>query len=145
MIRRIARLTLALVTATALMSGAALAAGDAAKGKKVYNKCKACHSLKAGKNKIGPSLNGIIGRASASEDGFKYSKAMKGANLTWDEETLQKVSDQAQEIPSRHQDGLPRTKKGKATRRSARLPQRGGDVGLAPARVTHFAHNPLPF
>ncbi len=90
MIRRIARLTLALVTATALMSGAALAAGDAAKGKKVYNKCKACHSLKAGKNKIGPSLHGIIGRASASEDGFKYSKAMKGANLTWDEETLQK-------------------------------------------------------
>ncbi len=90
MIRRIARLTLALVTATALMSGAALAAGDAAKGKKVYNKCKACHSLKAGKNKIGPSLHGIIGQASASVDGFKYSKAMKGANLTWDEETLQK-------------------------------------------------------
>ena len=90
MIRRIAKLALALVTATALMSGAALAAGDAAKGKKVFNKCKACHSLKAGKNKIGPSLNGIIGRAAGSVDGFKYSKAMKGSGLTWDEETLKK-------------------------------------------------------
>ena len=90
MIQRIAKLALALVTATALMSGAALADGDAAKGKKVFNKCKACHSLKAGKNKIGPSLNGIIGRASASVEGFKYSKAMKAANLTWDEETLEK-------------------------------------------------------
>lgn len=90
MIRKIIKLTLALVTATALLSGAALAGGDAAKGKKVFNKCKACHSLKAGKNKIGPSLNGIIGRASASVDGYKYSKAMKAANLTWDEETLKK-------------------------------------------------------
>ena len=92
MIRRIAKLALALATATALMSGAALASsdGDAAKGKKVFNKCKACHSLKAGKNKIGPSLNGIIGRAAGAVDGFKYSKAMKGSGLTWDEETLKK-------------------------------------------------------
>ncbi len=90
MIRKIAKLTFALVTATALMSGAALASDHAAKGKKVFNKCKACHSLKAGKNKIGPSLNGIIGRASGTVDGYKYSKAMKAANLTWDEDTLEK-------------------------------------------------------
>jgi len=90
MIRKVAKLALALVTATALMSGAALAAGDTAKGKKVFNKCKACHSLKAGKNKIGPSLNGIVGRAAASADGFKYSKAMKASGLTWDEATLKK-------------------------------------------------------
>ena len=89
MIRRIAKLALALATATALMSGAALAAGDAAKGKRVFNKCKACHSLKAGKNKIGPSLSGIIGRAAASVDSFKkYSPAMKESGITWDEETL---------------------------------------------------------
>ncbi len=90
MIRKIAKLAFALVTATALMSGAALAGGDAAKGKKVFNKCKACHSLKAGKNKIGPSLNGIIGRAAATVEGYKYSKAMKASGLTWDDETLQK-------------------------------------------------------
>ena len=62
--------------ALALASGAAGAA-DAKKGKKVFNKCKACHTMKAGKNKIGPSLHGIMGRKAASVPKFKYSKAMK--------------------------------------------------------------------
>ena len=87
--RRVLNLALALVAATVLASGSALA-GDAAKGKKVYNKCKACHSLKAGKNKIGPSLNGVIGRAAGAVEGYKYSKAMMESGLTWDDETLAK-------------------------------------------------------
>ena len=38
-------------------------AADVKKGKKVFNKCKACHTLKAGgKNKVGPTLHGVIGR-----------------------------------------------------------------------------------
>ena len=65
-------------------------AADAKKGKRVYNKCKACHALKAGKNKVGPSLYGILGRKAASVPKFKYSKAMKSSGLTWDEETLRK-------------------------------------------------------
>lgn len=72
------------------MSGAALADGDAAAGKKVFNKCKVCHSLEAGENKIGPSLAGVVGRAAGTVEGFKYSDAMKEAGLTWDEETLDK-------------------------------------------------------
>jgi cytochrome c len=75
--------------AAALAANPALAGGDAAKGKKVFNKCKACHTLKAGKHKIGPSLAGVIGREAGTADGFKkYSKAMKGSGLVWDEETL---------------------------------------------------------
>lgn len=70
------------------VSGAALADGDAAAGKKVFNKCKVCHSLAAGDNKIGPSLAGIIDRASGTVEGFKYSEAMAGAGLTWDAATL---------------------------------------------------------
>ncbi|MFE0759357.1 c-type cytochrome [Inquilinus sp. NPDC058860] len=66
------------------------AAGDAAKGKQVFAKCQACHSLDAGTNKLGPSLHGVIGRTSGSIDGFKYSDAMKNAHLTWDEATLDK-------------------------------------------------------
>lgn len=65
-------------------------AGDAAKGKKIFLKCAACHSLDAGVNKVGPSLHGIIGRAAASIAGFNYSDAMKGANLTWDAATIDK-------------------------------------------------------
>ena len=81
-------LALALAAATAFVSGSALADGDADKGKKVFNKCKACHSLEAGKNKIGPSLHGIFGRKSGSEAGYKYSSAMKNSGITWSEDTL---------------------------------------------------------
>jgi cytochrome c len=66
------------------------AAGDAAKGKQVFAKCQACHSLDAGTNKLGPSLHGVIGRASGAIDGFRYSDAMKNAHLTWDDATLDK-------------------------------------------------------
>src|SRR3546814_19111837 len=68
------------------MSGAALADGDAAAGKKVFNKCKVCHSLEAGENKIGPSLAGVVGRAAGTVEGFKYSDALSGAGLTRTEE-----------------------------------------------------------
>ena len=81
-------LALALAAATALMSGSALAEGDAKKGKKVFNKCKACHSLKAGQNKIGPSLAGVLGREAGGVDGFKYSKAMMESGITWTDEAL---------------------------------------------------------
>jgi len=87
---RVFSLALAAAVAAALVSGPVLAAGDAAKGKKVFNKCKACHSLKPGKNKIGPSLAGVIGRTAGTAEGYKYSKAMKGAGVTWNEETLDK-------------------------------------------------------
>ena len=78
--------------ATGLLIGSgvarALDAGDPAQGKKVFVKCQACHSLEAGVNKVGPSLHGIIGRASGSETDFSYSDAMKSANVHWTPETL---------------------------------------------------------
>ena len=45
-----------------LASGSLSVASDEAKGRRVFNKCRACHSLAVGISKIGPSLNGIIGR-----------------------------------------------------------------------------------
>ena len=70
------------------VSNAALAAGDVAKGQKIYKKCKACHALEAGKKKIGPSLHGVFGRTSGTLEGFKFSKAMKEAAVVWDETTM---------------------------------------------------------
>lgn len=70
------------------VSTAALAAGDVAKGQKIYKKCKACHALEAGKKKIGPSLHGVFGRTSGTLEGFKFSKAMKAAAIVWDETTI---------------------------------------------------------
>jgi cytochrome c len=67
----------------------ARADGDAAKGEAIFKKyCTVCHTTEAGKNKIGPSLHGVVGRKSASVDGFQYSDAMKKADKTWDEKTL---------------------------------------------------------
>lgn len=71
-----------------LGSQAALAEGDAAKGEKLFKKCKACHSLEAGKKKVGPSLAGLFGSTAGTVEGFKYSAAMKDSGIVWDEETL---------------------------------------------------------
>ena len=79
---------LAAVFAALALSAGNASAADAAKGKKVYNKCKACHALKAGKNKVGPTLHGVFGRKAAAVPGFKYSKAMKASGVTWDEKSL---------------------------------------------------------
>ena len=72
----------------------AMPAGNADKGKKIFRKCKACHAVgKTAKNKVGPVLNGIVGRKAASFKGYKYSKAMKAAaekGLTWDAANLDK-------------------------------------------------------
>ncbi len=66
----------------------AFAAGDAEKGKKVFNKCKACHFVDQEKNKAGPHLVGVMGRAAGSIEGYKYSKAMLESGVTWSEETI---------------------------------------------------------
>ena len=73
----------------ALSTTPALALGDAAAGKKVFKKCKACHVVDAEKHKTGPHLVNIMGRAAGSADGYKkYSNAMKSSGIVWNEETL---------------------------------------------------------
>src|SRR3954468_13160473 len=63
--------------------------GDAATGKLVFRKCQACHSLEPGKNGLGPSLSGIIGKKASSVTNYNYSPAMKSSSLTWDVATLE--------------------------------------------------------
>ena len=80
---------------TALLSAAVPAspslAQDAAAGEVVFAKCKACHIASEDKNKVGPSLLGVIGRTAGTHAGFKYSPAMVDAGkggLIWDEAKL---------------------------------------------------------
>ena len=74
----------------AALAGETAAAADLKNGKKVFRKCAACHSLDAGKIKIGPPLHGVLGRKAGTVPKFKYSKAMKSANVVWSAETLDK-------------------------------------------------------
>ena len=63
-------------------------AADVEAGKTAFKKCALCHTTEAGKNKIGPSLFGIVGRKPATLENFNYSEAMKKFDHTWDEGTL---------------------------------------------------------
>jgi len=60
-----------------------------ADGKELFERrCTGCHALD--KDKEGPRLRGVFGRPSASVATFKYSDAMKKANIKWNAETLDK-------------------------------------------------------
>lgn len=66
-------------------------AQDAAAGEKVFMQCKVCHIADKDQNKVGPSLNGVIGRTAGTHPGFSYSQNMVAAGksgVKWDEPTL---------------------------------------------------------
>ena len=66
-----------------------LASADAGKGAKLFGKCKACHTVESGgKNKVGPNLWDIVGRAKAAGAGFAYSSALKDLGGEWSYEDL---------------------------------------------------------
>lgn len=79
-----------LLTAFALPATPAQAA-DAEAGARVFRtQCGACHVVEAGKNRVGPSMFGIIGRTSGQVEGFRYSPANREAKLVWTPEVMDK-------------------------------------------------------
>lgn len=85
---------------TDTLDGATLASltGDAAHGKTIFTQCKACHAIEAGKNMIGPSLAGVVGRKAGSEAGYSYSAANKNSGITWTAEKLFQYLEKPQRV-----------------------------------------------
>lgn len=75
---------------TAASSEAAAPAPAADPRPAAFAQCMACHSTEPGKHGVGPSLAGVYGTKSAEVAGYAFSDAMKKANLTWDDATLDK-------------------------------------------------------
>ncbi len=95
-------LRILMISAIALAgSGVVAAANELAAGKKVFRKCIACHAVGVkARNKVGPVLNGLEGRAAGTIPGFNYSKANKNSGLTWDEPTfLEYIKNPRKKIP----------------------------------------------
>lgn len=98
MTRFLAAITVALLCGTTTVpaladdnpaSTAISSQGDAEKGKRIFNRCKACHNLTAAaRSRMGPNLDGLFGSAAGSKEGYKYSKALAEADFVWTEEKL---------------------------------------------------------
>jgi cytochrome c len=95
---------------TLLATGAALvftahaipARADAASGKNDFSVCTACHSA-TGSDGVGPHLNGVIGRKAGSVSGFNYSRAMKQADIVWNDQNLAAfLADPQTAVPGNH-------------------------------------------
>ncbi|WP_372001418.1 cytochrome c family protein [Tistrella mobilis] len=80
---------LAGITGLMLAAGPAAAEGDAAKGEKIFARCKACHTIEAGgPNRVGPNLHGVYGREAGKAEGFKYSNVVAESGIVWTPENL---------------------------------------------------------
>lgn len=77
---------------------AAHADGDPVKGEKVFAKCKTCHEIATDKNKVGPTLQGVLGRQAGTVPGFKYSEAMIASGVVWDAKAIAEYSRQPKEF-----------------------------------------------
>ncbi|WP_394832666.1 PQQ-dependent sugar dehydrogenase [Pendulispora rubella] len=65
-------------------------AGDARDGRAIFlERCAVCHGREA-EGAQGPALRGVVGRKAGAEARYGYTKAMRAAELTWDEPTLDK-------------------------------------------------------
>jgi cytochrome c len=88
------KVAIAASVAMGALGSAAAQEGNAEEGAEVFKKCRACHDVGPdAKNKVGPLLNGILGRKAGTIEGFAYSDANKASGakgLVWTEEVMLK-------------------------------------------------------
>jgi len=77
------------VIAAHLAAASALAAGNVAEGKRLYEtRCLGCHGDGSNATTLGPNLAGIIGRKAGTGESGVHSRALTESNIRWDETSL---------------------------------------------------------
>lgn len=61
-------------------------AGDASRGKTLYQVCMGCHS--PDEDDVGPRHRGVVGRVAGTVPGYAYSPALKNSHITWNRDML---------------------------------------------------------
>jgi cytochrome c len=83
---------IAMLAAPLLMAPSFASAQDADAGQRVFNQCRACHTVdQGGRNGVGPNLYGVFDRRAGAVEGFRYSAPMRAKaeeGLTWNEANL---------------------------------------------------------
>lgn len=75
--------------ASAAPAPAAALKGDPVAGQKAFYRCASCHQVgPAARAGFGPKLTGVIGRKAGTTPDYRYSPAMKNANIVWTEQNL---------------------------------------------------------
>jgi cytochrome c len=84
-----------------LLAPAAMAAGDAQRGARLFGQCMACHSIQPGEHQTGPSLAHVWSEKAGTVEGFmRYSDALKRSGITWNETALDEwLANPAQLVP----------------------------------------------
>jgi cytochrome c len=78
-----------MVVALIIASGLSAQAADPVAGERIFKRCLACHMVgEDAKPRVGPVLNGLIGRKAGTYEGFKYTEANRNSGIVWDEATL---------------------------------------------------------
>ena len=88
--------------AVAIMSAAVLGVATAGTqntpaASTAFGQCAVCHSID-GSNGTGPTLLHLIGRKSGAVPGFRYSRAMRTAEIIWNDATLDRYLSDPQEL-----------------------------------------------
>jgi cytochrome c len=80
---------IAITASLVIPATCAQAAGDAARGARVFQACAACHSIQPGEHMTGPSLADVWNRKAGAVRGFeRYSEALERSNVVWNDSSL---------------------------------------------------------
>lgn len=81
-----------------------------AQGQRLWQKrCSECHAIDT--DETGPRHRGVFGRRAGSVKGYDYSRALRTAQLQWDEKSLDRwLSDPEKFIPGQNMDFRVRSK-----------------------------------